>query len=372
MTWALVVALAPLRAAAQNGQDLGCLIEPNVEVELSTREVGTIQELLVDRGDWVRQGDIVARLDDEIEAATVDLATASAQMQAEIEEAQTSVDFAERELERITQLYNQKAVSFRERDGAATDAARARLRLTQAKQRQKVARLELRRAKRLLERRALRSPIDGVVVEQLISAGESVENRSILRIAKVDPLNVEVIVPVSLFGSIAAGMQAEVLPRYPGAKTHGATVKVVDPVVDAASNTFGVRLELANPERAIPAGVRCDVRFTGKLATDTPPPPKGSESSSSAVETAQTHTEASDAHIPSDRQPSVPPTTHRRRATTGVYYRAGPGEEHARLGSLSGGTEVTVEAIENGWYRIVLDTGGRAYVHADYLSPAVP
>jgi multidrug efflux pump subunit AcrA (membrane-fusion protein) len=38
-------------------------------------------------------------------------------------------------------------------------------------------------------------------------------------------------------------------------------VIVVDPVVDAASGTFGVRLELPNPEHAIPAGLKCRVRF---------------------------------------------------------------------------------------------------------------
>ena len=256
-----VVLLSVGQAHAQQPEHLGCLIDPNSVVELSTREIGTIRELLVDRGDAVRNGDIVARLDDEIESATVDLATARAQLKAEIEEAGTNVEFAERELSRITDLYQRKAVSFREMDGASTDAARARLRLVQAKQREKVAQLELRRAKQLLQRRALRSPIDGVVVEQMISPGESVENRSIVRIAKVDPLNVEVIVPVAMFGSITVGMEASVLPQFPGASANRARVTVVDPVVDAASNTFGVRLALANPDRLIPAGVRCEVQF---------------------------------------------------------------------------------------------------------------
>ena len=38
-------------------------------------------------------------------------------------------------------------------------------------------------------------------------------------------------------------------------------VRVVDQVFDAASGSFGVRLELANPNGAIPAGVRCKARF---------------------------------------------------------------------------------------------------------------
>ncbi len=77
----------------------------------------------------------------------------------------------------------------------------------------------------------------------------------------MSPLNVEIILPVELFGSIAVGMQAEVTPRVPGVGVHTASVVVVDRVIDAASNTFGVRLELSNSDYAIPGGVRCDIRF---------------------------------------------------------------------------------------------------------------
>jgi multidrug efflux pump subunit AcrA (membrane-fusion protein) len=98
-------------------------------------------------------------------------------------------------------------------------------------------------------------------MERLMSPGESTENRPIVRLAKVDPLNVEIIVPVEHFGAIRVGMRAAVTPRYPGARMHEATVTVVDRVVDAASNTFGVRLLLPNPDLEIPGGVRCGIRF---------------------------------------------------------------------------------------------------------------
>jgi hypothetical protein len=52
-----------------------------------------------------------------------------------------------------------------------------------------------------------------------------------------------------------------VIPEQPIGGRYSATVKVVDRVIDAASGTFGVRLELPNRQRAIPAGARCRVRF---------------------------------------------------------------------------------------------------------------
>jgi multidrug efflux pump subunit AcrA (membrane-fusion protein) len=44
--------------------------------------------------------------------------------------------------------------------------------------------------------------------------------------------------------------------------TFKATVRIVDKVVDSASGTFGVRLDLPNPKGDIPAGVKCRVTFT--------------------------------------------------------------------------------------------------------------
>jgi multidrug efflux pump subunit AcrA (membrane-fusion protein) len=53
------------------------------------------------------------------------------------------------------------------------------------------------------------------------------------------------------------------MPEAPVGGRHAATVAVVDRVVDAASGTFGIRLLLPNPDLALPAGLRCRVRFEG-------------------------------------------------------------------------------------------------------------
>ena len=78
---------------------------------------------------------------------------------------------------------------------------------------------------------------------------------------EVDTLYVEVLLPVEAFGKVKRGETVEVVPRVPTNSRHRAVVKVVDTVLDAASGTFGVRLELANPGRRIPAGIRCKASF---------------------------------------------------------------------------------------------------------------
>jgi multidrug efflux pump subunit AcrA (membrane-fusion protein) len=126
----------------------------------------------------------------------------------------------------------------------------------------RIAQLDVAQAEALLRQRALVSPVDGVVMERLLRPGEFRHDQSpVFTLAQVDPLRVEVFVPAAYHGQIRAGMIGQVVPDLPGAAAVTATVVVVDPVMDAASATFGVRLVLANPERTLPAGIRCAIRF---------------------------------------------------------------------------------------------------------------
>ena len=57
------------------------------------------------------------------------------------------------------------------------------------------------------------------------------------------------------------GTVAEVEAEAPSKSRHRASVLIVDKVVDSASGTFGVRVELPNPNGNILAGVKCKVNF---------------------------------------------------------------------------------------------------------------
>ena len=76
-------------------------------------------------------------------------------------------------------------------------------------------------------------------------------------IAQIDPLRVDVLVPAGAFGQIQVGGRAQVTPEMHGRQAHLAVVSGVDRVIDAASNTFRVRLELRNTGGQLPPGLRC-------------------------------------------------------------------------------------------------------------------
>ncbi len=94
---------------------------------------------------------------------------------------------------------------------------------------------------------------------ELAQTGEGA--RPILKMAQVHPLRVEVVLPVALYNQVRAGAAAEIEAEAPTKGRYKASVQIVDKVVDSASGTFGVRLELPNPSGSTLAGVKCKVRF---------------------------------------------------------------------------------------------------------------
>jgi multidrug efflux pump subunit AcrA (membrane-fusion protein) len=93
----------------------------------------------------------------------------------------------------------------------------------------------------------------------LATLQSDVENQPMLEIAQIDPLNIEVILPVDLFGKVKLGMNATIVPVVFSEAELVAKVTIIDRVVDAASGTFGVRLEMANPGYRLPSGLKCTV-----------------------------------------------------------------------------------------------------------------
>ena len=115
--------------------------------------------------------------------------------------------------------------------------------------------------KERLALRTIRSTINGVVVERLGAPGEYVGEEPFITVAQINPLIVELVIPDEYMGAIKVGDTAEVNVQIPIVSQFSAKVVIVDQVIDAASSTFGVRLELSNPKSKLPAGIKCQVIF---------------------------------------------------------------------------------------------------------------
>lgn len=251
-------------AAAQTvAAGLDCMIQPHQVVQVGSPAPGVIDKVLVDRGDIVAKGQAIVQFQAHVERAALAVARERAAHKGEATVATSSQELARRELERANELYQQNFVSKNYLDKQRAEAGVAGGRSDQAAERRSLATREVDLAAAQLEQRTIRAPISGVVVERFASPGELVDQKPMLRIAAIDPLRVDVLVPAAAFGQIQLGMTGSVVPELLNRKAQTATVKTVDRVIDAASNTFRVRLELPNPGNALPAGLRCKVELEG-------------------------------------------------------------------------------------------------------------
>lgn len=228
--------LVPPVQSKANPDEHECVVEPSMVVNVGSPVDGVLEFVAVDRGGEVEKGQVVAKLQSGVETASVELT-------------RSRIEFDRRKVERNETLFEKQLISAQERDEMVTEAT-----LHQGELKKEVENLKLR---------TIVSPINGVVVERQLGPGELIraDKSVVLKLAQLNPLNVEVITPAALFGSVRVGMTGSVnlAPFFKG--KYRAKVVVVDKLIDSASGTFWVRLQLPNPGNRIPAGIRCQVKF---------------------------------------------------------------------------------------------------------------
>ncbi|MBK8115903.1 MAG: efflux RND transporter periplasmic adaptor subunit [Candidatus Accumulibacter sp.] len=259
--------LLALLSGGVSAGEFDCIIEPSRTIEVRAASEGLIEKIWVDRGDSVKAGQVLVTLDSGVERAATEAARYRSTMQGRIRTGESRVEFSTAKYNRREKLAGQSFISLHDRDEALTEKRLAESELIEAKDDRRLAEIEFRRLSEQLRLRTIRSPVDGVVVDRLLNAGELADNRDlrkpILRLADIGTLFVEVLMPIEAFGKLVLGQTAEVLPEAPVGGRYTATVKVIDRVHDAASGTFGVRLEMVNPGMKLPGGIKCKANLAG-------------------------------------------------------------------------------------------------------------
>lgn len=259
-----VLAFIPLMGnAASDGHD--CLILPTQIVELRFAVEGVIEKMQVNRGDFVNKGDVLAELESSAEKSALEIARYRASTKGAQNLSERRFQFTDKKVTRKRELAKNNFVTPLDLDEAEAERGIAEAEILQQKENTKLAELEARRAQDMLNIRAIRAPFAGVVMERLLNPGELARSgeggKPVLKLAQIAPLRVEVVLPSSAYGSVKVGTQGEIFPEAPHGGKHSAVVTVVDRVLDAASATFGVRMELSNPKHALPGGIRCTAKF---------------------------------------------------------------------------------------------------------------
>ncbi len=252
---------------AAAASEFECVIQPRQVLEIRSPIDGLLKSVVVDRGQKVVKGQEIAFLDTTVEQVALESARFRARMDAPARAGESKVELTSRRLARAQDLTRREFVSRQTQDDAQNEKELAEAELQEAKDNRKLAEIEYRRQQKLIQLKTIRSPINGVVVERILNVGELSESgvgrKPIMRIAEIETLYVETLLPAELYRQVKVGSVGTVTPGLPGAPPERASVKTIDKVLDAGSGTFGVRLELPNKDGHLPAGLRCKVSFAG-------------------------------------------------------------------------------------------------------------
>ena len=213
---------------------------------VSAQTSGRVIEVGFDVDDYVRQGDVIVRIEDTKQQAAV------RQAKANLRNVVARRQDAAQEFERIEGVFAKQAVSEAEMDRAATA-------LEQARASEQAAVAALHQAEQELAYTLVKAPYNGIVTERLIEVGENARPGSPLMTGlSLDSMRISVDVPQNLMESIRAERNAH-------AEVNGQWIKAskvtVFPVGDPRSDTFEVRLQLPDGVEGIFPGMYIKVGF---------------------------------------------------------------------------------------------------------------
>ena len=258
-------------------------LNPVVSVQVGSQVSGQIKEILVDFNSTVKEGQLIARIDPEtfqqkVRQAEADLDAARSAVnvqRAQQLQAKVNLMEAERDYERKKLLVEKNFISPAERDKAQTalDGAKAQALVAEAQAKNSEALVrqreaQLAQAKVDLDRTAIRSPVDGIVVKRSVDTGQTVaaslQAPELFIIARnLTDMQVDTSIDEADVGRVRLGQKATfTVDAFPG-RTFEGEVKQVRKAAQVVSNvvTYTVIVSAANPQLNLLPGMTANVRI---------------------------------------------------------------------------------------------------------------
>lgn len=242
------------------------------EAEVPAQEAGVVTSVAVREGQRVKQGEVLAQIDDQVarlaaEAvqAQYDIARAKAANDVRQRFAKKSLEVSEAELRRSMDSIERfaKSISQSQLDVERLTVQKNQLEAEQAEHEHQVATLEMKAqeneltaARAQVARRRIVAPFDGVIVQIYVRRGEWVEpGQKALRIVNVDRLKAEGFVPA--VGAVADLSDISVSLEVDGLSEKGkpeGKIVFVSPEVDPITGQVRVWAEIDNRDGKLRPG----------------------------------------------------------------------------------------------------------------------
>lgn len=232
-------------------------------------------------GSIVKKGEQLVVIDQQLSAAEtaglmasqVELNSKTAELQAQIKTAETTLHAAQLELDRANNLYKADAAPLKRVQDAETAVQIATTELASVRQRANISAIG---AKQIMPARALTltSPINGIIAEINFTADEQVEaNKRLFRIVSLDNVLIEAQVFEKDLNAIANAKYAVcTVPAFPDlkieiGKQHNNHLLTIAPTVDANKRTIAVVYQINNPENRLRDGMAVEIAINNESAS---------------------------------------------------------------------------------------------------------
>ena len=269
---AVEVETAKARSAAEGGPasvlDASGYVTARRIATVSSKITGKVREVMIEEGQRVVEGEILATLDPADASAQRDLSQAQlASSQSQLAEARAQLKLAERNLVRQRELAAKQLVAAQSLDSAVAERDSRAARLVSLQRAVGVAQDQLTIAGIGVDNTVIRAPFSGVIVTKAAQPGEMISPISggggsirtgIGTLVDMDSLEVQVDVNEAYIGRVQPKMPVEaVLNAYPEWKIPGEVIAII-PTADRSKATVKVRIQLASKDsRIVPdMGVR--------------------------------------------------------------------------------------------------------------------
>ena len=254
--------------------------QPQHDIMVAAAEIGRLDAVHVAVGDRVVAGQVIGQLEDALQAASVEIAEMQAVMTGEWDAAKAEAELNRGRADKLRKLASEGMARPDETLRAEADLQISLARQLAAEEQLRLRGLELKRYRLQLERRKIRSPMDGVISKVFHQAGEYVTpgEPAIVRLLVLDTIDAVFNVPIEDVAGMKPGAPVVVFLRS-SSVTLDAHISVIAPDIDGESGTVEVRVQLDNGDRRLLVGDRCTLQLKSRRsrtnAASLAPPGKG-------------------------------------------------------------------------------------------------
>ena len=238
---------------------------------VSPEQAGKIVMLEVKDGDRVTTSSVLFRLNSTLEELEVERLEALANSDLFERRAKKTLEFAEQQAKRMTELRNQDINSERDMQKQEHELSIARLALEQAQLDRRQARNQLAQARERLAQRTIRSPFEGIVTTHFHGTGDAVERfLPVVEVMSLDPLWLEFECPIEQQHLFRRGGQVRVAPARRPDDERIATIEFISPKATASSHSFTIRATVENSDLSWKSGLKMAVEALPDLPPSKP------------------------------------------------------------------------------------------------------